>query len=196
MKKLIAVLPLFILSCNDKKIETPKTETKITTTISEAKEPAPKPAAEKTLTPLFGDSEVEALPLDFKINFDNFENKQHPISAEKVKEMNLAKIAPDGAKFYYQYRVESPANYDLAVIVAETDEELFANIVSFDKDHKMIDDAPVSYDEIAESSIQKTAKVEKDKVTVTTMDYSKTEDGEKSVQIFKITPEGKFVEQK
>lgn len=189
MKKLIALLPL-IIACNDKKVDAPKTESRKTTeTVKTTTSVKPVVPA----TPLFGDAEVEALPLADSTNFDNFEQKAHPISEAKIKAMNLSEIAPKGAKFYYRYRVESPAGYDLALITAETEMELFTELVSFDKNHKMIDEAPVAYDEIAESFTQKTGKIEKDKVTVTTINYSNTEDGEKHVQIFKITPQGKFI---
>lgn len=143
-----------------------------------------------------GDADVEALPLTEATNFDNFVNKTHPISAEKVKEMGLTEMAPEGAKFYYHYRIESPTNYDMAIITAETEMELFTELVTFDKNHNMIDECPVAYDEIAESWVQKTSKIEKKKVTLTTMDYSNTEKGEKHIQIFKILDDGKIEEQK
>lgn len=200
-KSLLIISVLALIGCNDKTEKT-VTETKLQT------KPTTQKTVEKTVTetklaeqkqpatPLFGDAEVEALPLNEATDFDTFINKTHPITAEKVKEMGLTKIAPEGAKFYYQYRIESPANYDMAVITAETEMEMFTELVTFDKNHKMIDECPVAYDEIAESWVKKTSKIEKGKVTLTTMDYSNTEDGEKHIQVFKILDDGKIKEQK
>ena len=200
-KTLLSLSVLTIIGCNnktDKTITETKQETKPSVQKTEKKVIAEtKPTEPKqSTTPLFGDAEVEALPLNEATNFDNFINKTHPISAEKVKEMNLTKMAPEGAKFYYQYRIESPANYDMAIITAETEMEMFTELVTFDKNHKMIGECPVAYDEIAESWVRKTSKIEKGKVTLTTMDYSNTEKGEKHVQIFKILENGKIEEEK
>lgn len=200
MKNSILILSAFaVLACNDKKEKTStetKQETQHKAEKTELKTETPIAKPQEKSTPLFGDAEVEALPLNEATDFDTFINKAHSISAEKVKEMGLTQIAPEGAKFYYQYRIESPAGYDMAIITAESGEEMFTNLVTFDKNHKVISDCPVAYDEIAESWLRKTSKIEKGKVTVTTMDYSNTEEGEKHIQVFKILDNGKIKEQK
>lgn len=80
--------------------------------------------------------------------------------------------------------------YSVVLTVKKGENEIETSLVNYDLEGNIIDLLIVAYDEIAESFFKKQSKIDKDKITVKSIEWIDTK--KETIAIMVINPNGKF----
>lgn len=122
-------------------------------------------------TDLLATLPVRDFPITDSTNFDNFKTSGMPDKGF-LKRINFKTIHTDAKKFKLNYKIPYAENFTSIVVGYQSgDHELFALLITLNKESEIIDMLEIAYDEIAESAFRKTSKIEKDKIVVTSWNW-------------------------
>ena len=111
-------------------------------------------------------------PIMDSTNFDNFENSGEPDTQGFLKRIKFDPQCKDAMNFRLHYKIPFSENFTAIVVSYQCGEnELFATLITVNKENRIVDKLDIAYDEVAESAFGKTSKIEKDKITVTSSNW-------------------------
>ena len=110
---------------------------------------------------------IKELPIIDSTNFDNYEAKSF-LSKNEIEILKLSKIIPDNnVEIALNYQIKISENFKTLVFsFYPSENEITTILVNYDKDYKIIDSRIIAYDEIAESWLRTTSKIEKNNLKI------------------------------
>ncbi len=139
---------------------------------------------------------VKSIPLVDTTNFDDFIEEEDYKKVDE-KGLKLERVYPD---FYKEgrnyraiasYRLEfSKKFYTVVVTVLKGENEMESTLINYDFDGNIIDAKVISYDEIAEGAFQRKSKIEKEKITITYIEWM--DEKKETIEVFEIKTDGKI----
>ena len=132
------------------------------------------------------------LPLIDTTNFDNFKISD-TLTKAQVKSLKLEKIIPEeNVVFGINYKLNLSTNFITLVISCYPSlNELTTYLVNYDKDFNIIDFKTIAYDEIAESWLRTTSKIENMRIEITEHNSSSGQEITKTT-LFEINENGEI----
>lgn len=178
-------LSLVLLSCNND-------NNSKTTTENNKPESTPSRNAINPADSLLNVVAIAQLPFTDSTNFNNF-NETTQISPDIADTLKLKALNSPNAAYFIRYKIPFSPNFISVVITyPKGDNELFTTLINYDKNYNIIDKVDISYDEVAESVLTKTATISTDKIRVTRT-YDMEETPEIEYQTYQVQQDGKFV---
>ena len=202
MKVQYLLIVLLMSSCNQdtkqNKIATYKTKSvALDTVISESVTIIEDKVVSLNFNKSLSAIKTKALPLIDTTNFNNFKEENLYVKPEIIM-LKLDKLYPDFFKEGYNYRAKASYRvnvstnfHSIVITVLKGDHELESVLINYDLEGEIIDSKVISYDEIAEGAFQRNAKIEKNKITVTYIEW--IEERKETIKVFKIKANGKIV---
>ena len=140
---------------------------------------------------------VKHIPLIDSTSFDSFIDEDD-IKKINVEALRLPLVFTNWFKKGYDYKVISgyrlvlsESFYSVVVTTEKGNHEMKSTLINYDFEGNIIDYKGVAYDEIAESLVRTQSKIEKNKITIYTIEW--TEEKKENTTVFQINSEGKFV---
>jgi len=110
---------------------------------------------------------IKELPVIDSTNFDNFKAKSF-LSKNEIVILNLSKIISDNdVEIALNYQIKISENFKTLVFsFYPSENEITTILVNYDKVYNIIDFRIIAYDEIAESWLKTTSKIEKNNIKI------------------------------
>lgn len=198
-KNIWVVLIFLILSCSgkkEKKTIIDKPEIPTDQMADSSKIDLTEKSKASSFDEIFNAVEFKKLIIIDTTNFDNF-HKTIFFNEQEVGSLQLQNIYPNFYKEGYNYKatpsykIEMSENFQSIVLtVLKGEHEMESLLVNYDLAGEMVDYKIISYDEIAEGWSRIESKIEKNKVTVTTIHW--IDEREEEAEVFEIDVNGKM----
>lgn len=187
---------ILIFSCNGNDEKVISKEKAFSADSSSVKTQPLKNLKEAAFDKILKNIKIKNVPIVDSTNFDNFKTKNF-LSPDEIETLQLEKIYPEFYKTGYNYKTAISYRigfydqfYTLVLAIYKGEHELESTLINYSLQGDLIDFKVIAYDEIAEGWSRIESKIDKNKIERTSILY--TDDVKKTVERFKIEPDGKI----